>query len=537
MNDAGEGLGGGTGTHSHRAGARPVPVIVHLSGAHRGVREPLTADTIRLGTSADADIHFPADREPAVADNHMILRREGDAFRIEAWPGQWVAVNGEVVDEVVLETEDVIEVGRGGPLLRYRRYRPSALQYKSMREAVHDCVDCARHARGGRLGKAGSFVAGLPRELFTQTSPWSRALFLALFVLLVGATGTLAVWGMRLNQRLERAESFYQVDGAVEGTGSGTLTATDLLELQAEIEDRLSGAVERVEALEARSDAGRRVIGEAASSVVFIQAAYGFNEPDTGRPIRILLGADGAPLGGPSGRPVLTADGSGPIYQILITGTAFIATPEGLILTNRHIALPWDYDPVAEPLLRRGLDPVMHRMVGYLPGIEAGFPVEMLAVSDRADVAVLQCSVETVDLVALELSEVPPAPGDEVYVLGYPTGIRALIARTDPAFVDSLRAGGGSDFWSVAESLSRSGHIAPLATQGIVGQVSRARVVYDAETTHGGSGGPVLGMDGRVVAINAAILDEQFGGSNLGVPAAEARRLLSSMTETQPPTD
>ena len=36
---------------------------------------------------------------------------------------------------------------------------------------------------------------------------------------------------------------------------------------------------------------------------------------------------------------------------------------------------------------------------------------------------------------------------------------------------------------------------------------------------------PVLGLDGRVVAINAAILPE-FGGSNLGVPAVQAHKLL-----------
>ncbi len=50
-------------------------------------------------------------------------------------------------------------------------------------------------------------------------------------------------------------------------------------------------------------------------------------------------------------------------------------------------------------------------------------------------------------------------------------------------------------------------------------------MVYDAETSSGGSGGPVLGLDGEVKAVNAAILID-FDGSNLGVPAVEARRLL-----------
>ena len=39
--------------------------------------------------------------------------------------------------------------------------------------------------------------------------------------------------------------------------------------------------------------------------------------------------------------------------------------------------------------------------------------------------------------------------------------------------------------------------------------------------------GPVLGVDGKVVAVNAAIIP-QFGGSNLGVPASEARRLIDA---------
>jgi S1-C subfamily serine protease len=65
----------------------------------------------------------------------------------------------------------------------------------------------------------------------------------------------------------------------------------------------------------------------------------------------------------------------------------------------------------------------------------------------------------------------------------------------------------------------------PLATRGIVGQVTSANVVYDAETTRGGSGGPVLSLDGRVVAVNTAILPE-FGGSNLGIPVARVRALI-----------
>ncbi|MDF1718165.1 MAG: hypothetical protein P1U75_16035, partial [Antarcticimicrobium sp.] len=56
---------------------------------------------------------------------------------------------------------------------------------------------------------------------------------------------------------------------------------------------------------------------------------------------------------------------------------------------------------------------------------------------------------------------------------------------------------------------------------------TEAAVVYDAETTHGGSGGPVLTLEGAVIAFNTAIMPE-FGGSNLGVPARHIRALIGA---------
>ena len=65
------------------------------------------------------------------------------------------------------------------------------------------------------------------------------------------------------------------------------------------------------------------------------------------------------------------------------------------------------------------------------------------------------------------------------------------------------------DVVRVARRLAKTGHVTPLASRGIVGQTTSAYVVYDAETTSGGSGGPVLDLDGRVVAVNAAIIPQK----------------------------
>ena len=167
----------------------------------------------------------------------------------------------------------------------------------------------------------------------------------------------------------------------------------------------------------------------------------------------------------------------------------------------------------------------MRRFVGYLPGSPDPFDVELVKASDEADVALLRAVGRTDLAPPLELGPIPPAAGDEVIVLGYPTGMRALLARTDPEFVATLTAAPEIDFWSVAERLAEAGLIGALASRGIVSQVSAAAVVYDAETTEGGSGGPVLALDGVVVAVNTAVIP-RFGGSNLGVPAAEGMKIL-----------
>jgi S1-C subfamily serine protease len=173
----------------------------------------------------------------------------------------------------------------------------------------------------------------------------------------------------------------------------------------------------------------------------------------------------------------------------------------------------------------QGWVPVMRRLLAYLPGLAEPLTLRVVATSDSADLAVLHPERGGRSLAALPFADALPQPGEEVIVLGYPLGIRALVARADQRFVAELRRDSTADFWTVAERLARGGQISPLASRGIVSQVSPAAVVYDAETTVGGSGGPVLSLRGEVLAINAAILPE-FGGSNLGVPARQAVTLL-----------
>jgi S1-C subfamily serine protease len=222
----------------------------------------------------------------------------------------------------------------------------------------------------------------------------------------------------------------------------------------------------------------------------------------------------------------LSLEGDGPVAERQFTGTGFAVGDGGVLVTNRHVALPWENDSNVEALAGQDLEPVMIKFVVYLPGKPSAGQVELLRASEDADLAVLLRKDEAERPPSLSLAGAPPEPGDEVIVMGYPTGLRSMLAQSGDAFIAEIQKTNDTGFWSVAARLAEGGHIAPLASRGIVGQVTQATIVYDAETTHGGSGGPVLDINGSVVAVNAAILPE-YGGSNLGVPVARVRALLA----------
>ena len=70
--------------------------------------------------------------------------------------------------------------------------------------------------------------------------------------------------------------------------------------------------------------------------------------------------------------------GDGPILESFFTGTAFVATVDGLLLTNRHVVLPWEFDDAARMVMAQGLEPVMRRLQGFLPGVSEAFQVSLV---------------------------------------------------------------------------------------------------------------------------------------------------------------
>jgi hypothetical protein len=67
--------------------------------------------------------------------------------------------------------------------------------------------------------------------------------------------------------------------------------------------------------------------------------------------------------------------------------------------------------------------------------------------------------------------------------------------------------------------------IRPSATCGHLGDVVGDKLIYDAPTAHGASGGPVFNSRGEVIGVNAAYIDG-FSGGTLGVSSESLRPLI-----------
>jgi hypothetical protein len=78
---------------------------------------------------------------------------------------------------------------------------------------------------------------------------------------------------------------------------------------------------------------------------------------------------------------------------------------------------------------------------------------------------------------------------------------------------------------SAASELAALSLIRPSTTCGHLGDVVGEKLIYDAPTAHGGSGGPVFNTKGEVIGVNSAYMDG-FSGGTIGVSVDSLRPLL-----------
>jgi S1-C subfamily serine protease len=220
-----------------------------------------------------------------------------------------------------------------------------------------------------------------------------------------------------------------------------------------------------------------------------------------------------------------------PTIRARVSGTGFLVG-DGLLATNRHVAEPWYGDTEAEALIDRGATAMLESLVVFFPGSPTPLRLTPGTVSSTGDLAVLR--IEDKDAVrgiaVLPLAKNLALPGELVTVIGYPMGIAGMVAKS-PSGVYQRLAYRHNDITAASE-LAALSLIRPSTTCGHLGDVVGDKLIYDAPTAHGGSGGPVFDSNAEVIGVNSAYIDG-FSGGTLGV-SVEALRPLIEAAQKKP---
>jgi S1-C subfamily serine protease/pSer/pThr/pTyr-binding forkhead associated (FHA) protein len=512
----------------------------HLSGPRDGEVDEVALPAV-LGSGPEASVRVAG----ASSRHALVFEREGEIVLQAVDTGGETFLDGEAVRDAVLREGDVLQVGAGGSLVRL----------EAEGEPGEEMLKAAPWERaGGRLAA----LRALAAFAYARISPPVRWLLAGGLLLALAAAGWSYVESRRLRREIERMrETLLEVERerarltarvaeerARAEAQRAALTSqveelrrheqglearlTDAAAAEARtLRDELSATRERLSALESERAVGERIVREFGPAVCLVQGSYAFQDGD-GRPLRLRLDENGAALKDADGNALLGPEGAGPVHEVEYLGTGFLVDRKGLVLTNRHVAEPWWNDDDARSLAERGFTPRLTTLRAFFPGRREPFALTLERLAEGPDLGLLRCDLRGLRLPALPLdrSGRGAVAGQPVVLVGFPAGIEALLAKADAGVARAVLESAGMSTGRIAEALAERGLVRPSTTQGHIADVTETDVVFDAPTTQGGSGGPLLNRNGIVIGVSYAVLS-RFGGNSFAVPIRHALPLVA----------
>ena len=328
-----------------------------------------------------------------------------------------------------------------------------------------------------------------------------------------------ATSGMLLDDKESLQKQAEALKGKIASANPGSVAA---------LQDALEDTNARLKRVEQVGSAAQSILRSAVESVCLLHVSLAFRHVQSGRRLRYQgIDRQGEPLRDARGIPLVTLDGNGPEVKFDIFGTGFVAGPNGLVMTNRHVAEPWWKDEELDELESEGLQTEISSIRAYFPGDPRAFSAEIDKISPTTDLATMRVDLEGLQrmILSIDPSQSAATPGKSVVSMGYATGLAAILARTDEDTAKEVIARSGGRISRVLDELAQRGLIRPIVTQGHIGDVLPERIIFDAQTTSGGSGGPLFNEEGKVMGVTNAVL-QGFGGSNFGIPIRLSQPLL-----------
>ncbi|HZS09847.1 MAG TPA: serine protease [Blastocatellia bacterium] len=514
-------------------------LVIRLAGVEQPETKIFHEDSITIGTSPACDLSFRPEEHHTDELPHsaelLELHSTAGTYRIASMDesvaltrdGELVAVGDSIRDG------DTLYFGKTGVRLRFFFLTPTVELAESLqlgtavlaRVRAEDKALAASESADGAVAKPGKnlqpvtprtdvalvFVKQLLRELVAEIPRRKLYAALAVIGLIIGTI--LYINALSFFESRRNIKAIEELKAKVGEVQAGLSKAHDEIRKNndetASVRRSLSFAANVVE------NYGR--------GVCLIYGVYTWTDPRSGREARFKEPTETNTLISPGGGINLSVDGSGPVCEMEFIGTGFLAAP-GLVLTNRHVAQPWYGDIVATAIRGQGLRPKVKELYAYFPRTPQPFKLQVLEAARTSDVAICNFDQGHAALPVLPVDEKGEGSvsGQSVVLMGYPAGIEGLLAKTDEG--DPAALNRRASLRSLLNDLSIRSQIRPYSTQGHIGDVTATRIVYDAATSEGGSGGPVFGSNGKVIGINQAILPGS--PANFGVPIRYGIELL-----------
>jgi DNA-binding response OmpR family regulator/S1-C subfamily serine protease len=304
----------------------------------------------------------------------------------------------------------------------------------------------------------------------------------------------------------------------------------------AKLQKELDETNARLKRIEQEGDSAQNLIRDDVRSVCLLHISIAFREQQSKQRLRYAgLNQQGEPLQDSDGNPTLTVGGSGPEVKVDIFGTGFPVGNSGLIVTNRHVAEPWWNNDELSKMASQGFLAEISSIHAYFPGDPRAFAGEIQEISKDTDLATMRIDIQDLKrpLLSIDSGKGAAVTGEPIVLMGYATGLAGILARTDEATAQQILTHSGGDVSQVLSELAHRDLIHPIITQGHIGDILPDKIVFDAQTTSGGSGGPLFNRQGKVIGVTYAIL-KGFGGSNFGIPIRFSEPLLAPSIASPP---